>query len=312
MTFSRLSALGLVAGICIASTSHAAEFRSTYSETLACPVTEEGEDAFIRECTGPGNVRAVLQYVEGLVGVFYLPMGGKTPLERDDMFEISPKARQPYGAKLEWRQRVGDATPCAAVIRVFTNKGEVLVVNELATGNRIGVVKANQQARVLADRTCGEAKAVPTIAEAESTPVVKPVTLPAENGNVSDAARLGRERFMQIYIETGIVGAIEAIEQCYSDFGKQPSATKLAECGAIDLTGAEADGSVLSGRPDLQQAFLAKDKPAARLIAGMKTLGLDDRARQTFTQEFETATGMRVAAQAPAKPQSGSVFNFSE
>jgi hypothetical protein len=68
----------------------------------------------------------------------------------------------------------------------------------------------------------------------------------------------------------------------------------------------------LSGRPDLQQAFLAKDKPAARLTAGMKTLGLDDKARQTFTQEFETATGMRVAAQAPAKPQSGSVFNFSE
>jgi hypothetical protein len=301
-----------MAGLCIASTSHATEFLSTYSETLACPVTEEGEDAFIRECTGPGNVRAVLQYVEGLVGVFYLPMGGKTPLEREDMFEISPKARQPYGGKLEWRQRFGDATPCAAVIRVFTNKGEVLVVNELATGNRIGVVKANQQARVLADRTCGEAKAMPTIAEAESTQVVKPVMLPAEDGSVSEAARLGRERFMQIYTETGIVGAIEAIEHCYSDFQKQPSATKLAECGAIDLTGAEADGSVLSGRPDLQQAFLAKDKPAARLTAGMKTLGLDDEARQTFTQEFETATGMRVAAQAPAKPQSGSVFNFSE
>lgn len=312
MNFSKLSAFGLTAGLAFASASHAAEFRSTYSETLACPVTEEGEDAFIRECKGPGNVRAVLQYVDGLFGVFYLPMGGKTPMEREDMFEVSPKARHPYGAKLEWRQRVGDATPCVAIIRAYTTKGEVLVLNELATGKRIGAVKSNQQARTLADNACNTPTTKTVALQSENTQSEKPITLPADNSSVVSAARNGKERFLEIYTVTGISGAIEEIEQCYSDFEKNPAATKLAECGAIDLTGADADRSVMGAMPDLLQAYLSKDKPSARINDGINRLGLDANAKQAFIEDLETATGLRVTTANNVRKDSGSVFNFSE
>ncbi len=311
MTISRLSALGLLAGLCLASSAHTADFRSTYSDTLSCPVTEEGDDAFIRECTGPGSVRAVLQYVEGLFGVFYLPMGGKTSLQREDMLEISPNARQPYGAKLEWRQREGDPAPCVAIIRAYTTRGEVLVLNELATGNRIALVKTNQQARALADRVCSKATTRATAAEAKSAPSIKPVALPTENSAVASAARNGKERFLRVYTQAGISGAIEEIEQCYSDFDRQPSLAKLAECGAIDLTGADADRSMMGGMPDLQQTYLAEDRPSGRITAGMDKLGLDETARQAFNNELETSMGIRVAAPRQTKQEGGSVFDFS-
>lgn len=312
MSIPRLATLSVLTSLCLAPPAHTAEFRSTYSETLNCPVTEEGDDAYIRECIGPGNVRAVLQYVEGLFGVFYLPMGGKTPLQREDMLEISPNARHPYGKMLEWRQRAGNAAPCVAIIRAYTTKGEVLVLNELSTGNRIALVKTNQQARTLADRACSQSTTRATAAEAESAPSIQSPALSTENSSVASAARIGKERFLRIYIQTGISGAIEEIEQCYRDFDRQPSPAKLAECGAIDLTGADADRSVMGGMPDLQQTYLANDRPSGRIAARMDKLGLDDNARKAFNDELEATTGIRVVAPRQAKKESGSVFDFSQ
>ncbi|CAN7624091.1 hypothetical protein [Neorhizobium tomejilense] len=313
MSISRLSALGLLAGLCLASSAHTAEFRSTYSETLSCPVKEEGDDAFLRECTGPGNVRAVLQYVEGLFGVFYLPMGGKTPLQREDMLEISPNARHPYGNKLEWLQRVGDAAPCAAIIRVYTTEGEVLVLNELSTGNRIGLVKTNKLARALADRFCSDA-VLPAAAEANITPSVAPPAVPSESwtDDVATAAQKGKARFMQIYTQTGISGAIEEVEQCYRDFDNKPSMAKLTECGAIDLTAADADSSVMAGMPGLKQVYLANGRPASRISEAMKRLNLDPETRSVFHRKLAASLGKSVSSTDEPKKEAESVFDFSK
>ncbi len=146
----------LAASTLFPQTTSAQAMRSAYSETLSCPVTEEGEDSFTRECKGPGGIRAVLQYVDGLFGVFYLPMGGKEPMQRSDMTEVSPNARHPYGARLEWRIRQGDEQPCAAIIRAYTATGEFLVVTALTDGRRLGRVKSNQQALSLADKACAK------------------------------------------------------------------------------------------------------------------------------------------------------------
>lgn len=289
MTVLRLSTIGLVA-LCIAPTAHTYEFRSTYSETRSCPVTEESDDAFIRECPGPGGVRAVLQYVEGLFGVFYLPMGGKTPLELEDMLEVSPTARYPYGAKLEWRQRVGEPAPCVAIIRAYTSRGEVLVLNELATGDRIGMVSTNQQAHSIADRVCSSLETQSESAEAKGVSSPASTAMVSDTTSVASAARDGQERFMKVYLETGISGAITEIEECYSDFDRQPSLAKLANCGAIDLTGADADRSVMAGLPNLQQTYFAQDGSKRRITARMDRLGLADDARTAFFSELEVST----------------------
>lgn len=330
MTVSRLSALGLIAGLGLAPaapTANAVEFRSTYSETRQCPVTEEGDDAFIRECTGPGNVRAVLQYVDGLFGVFYLPMGGKAPMEREDMLEVSPNARQPYGAKHEWRQRVGDAAPCAAIIRAYMPGGEYLVVHELATGKRLGLVKTNQQARNLADRACRTMGRQPAVAaaatrsqnnaETRTEPTASPVSLPPAKttaaatspvamDDIGSLIASGQERFRKIYIQTGVAGAIEALEECYGAFDRAPALARLVECGALDMAAARIDQQMMAGRPDLQQSYLANNSPDERITSRLAQLGLDDATRAAMAKALD----IRTTAQAQA--ESGSVFDFSE
>jgi hypothetical protein len=72
------------------------------------------------------------------------------------MMEVSPNARHPYGARLEWRIRQGDKQPCAAIIRAYTATGEVLVVTALTDGRRLGRVKSNQQALSMADKACAK------------------------------------------------------------------------------------------------------------------------------------------------------------
>lgn len=330
MTVSRLPAFGLIAGLGLAPaapTANAVEFRSTYSETRNCPVTEEGDDAFIRECTGPGHVRAVLQYVDGLFGVFYLPMGGKAPMGLDDMLEVSANARQPYGAKHEWRQRVGDGAPCAAIIRAYTTRGELLVVTELATGSRLGRVKTNQQARDLADRACKNIDRQPAVAatttsiETGSALAARPASPPPSTTTTTAAAMVpvatddidglianGQERFRKVYIETGISGAIEAIEECYSVFNREPSFARLVQCGALDIVAADTDRSVLAGRSDLQQAFLAKEATAERIAAGTARLGLDQAARDNLSKVL----GIDATPTRQSQKEIGSVFDFSE
>ncbi|MDF1609357.1 hypothetical protein PZ897_14315 [Hoeflea sp. YIM 152468] len=312
MNILKLSTLSLLASLCLTSSAQTAEFRSTYSETLTCPVTEEAADAFIRECIGPGNVRAVLQYVDGLFGVFYLPMGGDTPLQLADMLEISPNARLPYGAKLEWRQRIGEPAPCVAIIRAYTTRGEFLVLNELVTGRRIAKVRTNQQARTVADRVCGKAATSVASAESKIVPSSKPEAPSSENSSLASAARNGRERVLRVFTQVGISGVIEEVEQCYSDFDRYPSLAKLAECAAIDFTGADADRPVMGGMPDLRQSFFAKDGPSGRIAASMDKLGLDEKARQTFNDEIEASISMSVVAPRPTIKESESVFDFSQ
>jgi hypothetical protein len=285
-------------------TTSAQVMRSTYSETLSCPVTEEGEDAFTRECKGPGNVKAILQYIDGLFGVFYLPMGGKVPMERSDMVEVSPNARHPYGAKHEWRIRQGDEQP-----RGYTTKGEFLVVTELTDGKRLGRVKTNQQALSLADKACANSSKVNGSAEIVTTPITP---LPSDH-TITQSANKGTETFSRIYTETGISGAMEEIERCYQAFDRQPSVAGLANCAALDIVAANVDTAMTRKVPNLGQTFFSGEKPDQRIIDGMNRLGLDDQQRAAFDKEISTALGVTLttATSDPAeKVAPKSVFKF--
>jgi hypothetical protein len=290
-------------------TTSAQVMLSTYSETLSCPVTEEGEDAFTRECEGPGNVKAVLQYVDGLFGVFYLPMNGKVPMERSDMVEVSPNARHPYGAKHEWRIRKGDGQPCAAIIRAYATKGEFLVVTDLEDGKRLGRVKTNQQAVNLADKACANSSKV----NGSSEVVTAPITPFPSDDTITQSANKGTETFSRIYTETGISGAMEEIERCYQTFDRQPSVAGLANCAALDIVAANVDTAMTRNVPNLGQAFFSGEKPDQRIIDGMNRLGLDDQQRAAFDKEISTALGvaLTIGTSDPAeKVAPKSVFSF--
>lgn len=172
-------ALGL--GAVAPQAAYAARLTSIYTETKTCPLMHDEVEDFIRECHGPGGVRAVLQYFDGLFGVFYLPMGGDRPMEREDMFDVARNAASPHGAKHEWRMRQGDTRPCAAIIRTYTTSGQYLVVTELIGGERLGVVRTNDQARVLSDRACNSPTAPSSTVGSPPPSVAREATLPSSS-----------------------------------------------------------------------------------------------------------------------------------
>lgn len=47
-----------------------------------------------------------------------------------------------------------EGEPCAAIIRVYSTKAGILVVNDLTTGKHVGDAKTNPQAQKLADKAC--------------------------------------------------------------------------------------------------------------------------------------------------------------
>lgn len=290
----------------------AGNFRSLYTETLSCPVTEEGEDAFTRECSGPGNVKAILQYVDGLFGVFYLPATHNAPMERGDMLEVSPTARLPYGSKHEWRVREGESRPCAAIIRAYTIKGERLVVTDLATGIKVGLATTNAQATALADKACSanhEASSQPSEVSEDATPS-KPDTV-VDVQSIAQAVALGKSAFSDAYVQTGISGAIEQIEACYGKITTGATPSSLATCAAMDIVAANVDTQMTSSYPGLAQPFFGGTKPDDRIAHGMRVLQLDQGQQQRFEAQLAESLGASPPKATNAEQQK-SVFNFSK
>ncbi|SOC34767.1 hypothetical protein SAMN05892877_1012 [Rhizobium subbaraonis] len=351
MKLVRCLLLSAATGLSLPQGAFAAGMVSTYTDTPSCPVVSEGEDAFIRECRGPGSVRVVLQYVDGLFGLFYLPVHADLQLEREDMMEVAASARHPYGAKHEWRLRAGDRQPCAAIIRAYTVKGERLVVTDLSSGALLGRVKTNNQARALADKACASASsaayaaneaqpqqdAVPAstdraIVSSETAKNPPTDVIPVKAGEtVAEAARRGRDRFQAIYVPSGISGAVEEILRCHAALKGQPSQAALAYCAALDIVAANVDSLMMRQFPDLAQPLLSGTRPDERIAAGVALLGLDKAESEAFDREIAAALGVKPAtATEPsavkpaavlsnvepdtpaAEPAPKSVFSFSQ
>ena len=304
--------LAVVTGLAGESAA-ASNFRSVYTDTTACPVTEEGEDAFTRECVGPGGVKAVLQYVDGLFGVFYIPSARATPIERSDMLEVSATAPHPYGAKHEWRVRRGETKPCAAIVRAYTTKGERLVVTDLATGTRAGLAKLNAQATAFADKACSAYRDVqipPVLARADAQPSTSDEVVGDQS--IAQAALRGKAAFSDVYIQTGISGAIEKIENCYGKITAQASRSSLAICGAMDIVAANVDSQMTGSYPGLAQPFFNGTKPDDRIARGMVILQLDDVQKRSFEAELAEALGIAPSKSKSIPEPKKSVFNFSK
>lgn len=304
----------LASAACLAGqNASAGQFRSVYTETRSCPVTEEQPDAYIRECTGPGNVKAILQYVEGAFGVFYMPSRRTAPVERGDLLEISPTARFPYGARHEWRIRDGETTACAAIIRAYTTKGERLVVTDLASGLMMGLAKTNSQAVALADKACsGQPVATGQPEEVAANTAPPGVETDADNSPIVQATVLGRKLFSDTYVQTGISGAIEEIEACYGKIAAGGSPKALATCASMDATAAEADAGMTASYPGLAQIFFAGTRTRDRIARGITLLRLAPKEQEDLQAQLTRSLGVEFARSEKAAVQPASVFNFSK
>ena len=213
----------------------AAELKSTYNDIDRCATLEEDQDQFTLKCAGPGGASAVLQYVEGRVGLLFLPsMQGRT-LTETDLLTIKPSASKVFPGKLEWRSATGAGAPCAAVIRVPVAKGGSLLVYDLKAGRLAGQSATNNGARRMADGLCagGSAEAAP-----EVQPAVQQAAITADDAKLQEAMALAINDFSNTYLQTGISGVSEAVDACY---GKAASVYDVARCASVDKQGREND-----------------------------------------------------------------------
>lgn len=308
----------LVLAASLGSFAQAAAPHSTYSETRKCPVVAERPDEFIRECSGPGGVTAILHYVEGKLGIFYMPVMKDKDVPLEHMIELSTSASYPYGAKLEWR--VNGKTACAAVLRTYLPAGERLVVHDLSNGERLGLVRTNKEAQTLADRACSQRPALtPVVANAASTQT--PPAMPAPEGaqSLQEALSKGTERFDKTYIQTGISGVQDDVTECYAALKPQGPLDALAECAALDLRAQMVDRAMTRNMPDLAQPFFSERQVHGRILAAAAQLAGGQAAASALFAEIGLEANMSGSQPENPAPRgedqaqaASSVFDFSK
>lgn len=209
---------------------------STYSDIDRCGTLDEAEDQFTLKCKGPGGASAILQYVEGRVGLLFLPSMQGQQLGESDLIPLRPSAGKVFPGKLEWRSLAGNRAPCAAVIRVPSASGKSLLVYDLVAGKLAGQASGNDGARRIADGICtgGRAAAEPVAA---SQPQEVAAAAP-EDGRIRQAMIEAEGLFQQTYLETGISGVSEAVDSCYQ---AARDAADVARCARLDLIGKNND-----------------------------------------------------------------------
>lgn len=183
-TLAMLAAAALAWPGVAAARSASESLSSTYVETSKCPSIEEGEDLFTVRCAAPGGgISAILGYWDGRAYVVYEPIDKQGDKAR--IRDIAPTVPRAFGEKLEWRTRQGK--PCAAIIRVYTTKGGILVVNDMTTGKHLGDVRTNDEARALADKACLSGRNV------VNDPVAKPAVPSPSSSSTSGTTKIPYE-----------------------------------------------------------------------------------------------------------------------
>lgn len=129
-----------------------------YTETKACKSIDLQDDEFVVLCKGPGGLAASLHYFDGSAIASFGKAGGEAdriegePLNHDEPIRIGG-ADEVFGPKIEWTLR--NDIPCAATVRVNTDKGSRLVVTSLSKGvGRVGMEKTSDSARAKAEKAC--------------------------------------------------------------------------------------------------------------------------------------------------------------
>lgn len=140
-----------------------AGYDHTYTDVSKCRALNTSPDEFVHLCKGPGGIAAVLHYVDGrAILVFGKASGSRgdevsgTPLNANDIAIAVGGSGKVFGPKIEWILNSGK--PCAAIVRVSTDKGSRLVTTALINGKgRVSVEKANDAARASAEISCSGA-----------------------------------------------------------------------------------------------------------------------------------------------------------
>ena len=267
--FGNSGGLNTVAGLAVAvMTSIAAlpsaawaagQPTSSYSDIGKCATLEEGDDAFVLRCKGPGGATAILQYVESRVGLFFGPaVNNGHEVAADELYEIKPSGKV-FPGKLEWRSLAGAKSPCAAIIRVPVARGPQLMVFDLSSGAREGQTADNQTARNIADDICQRTSAQP----ASTAPAS------AAGADLEPSISQGLADFDQTYRQNGVSGVAELVDDCYL---KASSAEAVARCATIDVRGNETDTLFSSQYGTPRYAYFQKPNPKLRLDAAIKRL----------------------------------------
>lgn len=258
------------------ATAKTPKFTSTYTDIAQCPVVERGDDQFIRKCSGPGGQAAMLQYVEGRVGLFFNPdLGGE--VGTDDLFEIKPGANKVFSGKLEWRAVAGEKRPCAAIIRVPVAQGSPLLVYDLSSGTVTGQVADNKIARSVADRVCN--------AKVSSSSPTTETGGPQEAGDIKQGMIDGQRDYGTTFTESGIAGVQELVEQCYASATK---AGEIARCAQIDALG-NINDKIFAERYGMpRQAYFRGSNPQNRMSEATRRLKFPARIAIELNKIFES------------------------
>jgi hypothetical protein len=160
----------VVAGMALGmAVSQAMAYERIYSDVKACRSVDLQEEEFIHACKGPDGVNAVLYYFDGRAIPMYGEAGGwfddeigGDPYNTDEEPIMVGGKGKVFGPKIEWTLAEG-GRPCAATVRVGTDKGSRLVVTALGGGKgRVGIVKGNAEAQAKADAACKVHGAAPS------------------------------------------------------------------------------------------------------------------------------------------------------
>lgn len=244
----------------IPATANAPKFTSTYTDIARCPVVERGDDEFTLKCSGPDGETAILQYVEGRVGLFFKPeLNGEAGA--DDLFEIKPSAKKVFSGKLEWRAAAGENRPCAAIIRVPVANGDPLLVFDLSSGTVVGQVADNKTAQRVADEIC---ESQVSHASAKTEPVNE------QNADgVAQGISQGEQDFDATYKRNGIAGVQELVAQCYMSASE---AGQIARCAQMDLL-ASINDKIFAERYGMPRyAYFRGNNPKSRMGEAIRRL----------------------------------------
>lgn len=147
---SMISALFLTA--LVAPFGADAANRSVYVSLDSCRVESFNAEEEVFYCRGPGGVVAALSNVITRVGLAFDTGGGFVAATPGSI--LLSTSGGPFGKKLEWRMKPGADKPCAAILRVWAEAGELLTVTDLSSGHIAGMVRSNGEAQSLADDLC--------------------------------------------------------------------------------------------------------------------------------------------------------------
>lgn len=132
-----------------------------YTNLNSCRSQDLQESEFIYFCRGPAGFAAVFHYFDEKLLLIYGPSGNQNRDEVDPGRALKIDAPisvggsgKVVGPKIEWLSKPG-GQPCAAIVRVSSDAGSVLVVTRLTgSGGRVSVTKSNQSARSSAMTSC--------------------------------------------------------------------------------------------------------------------------------------------------------------